>query len=248
MDRIGYEEEQTVSYFQTDSSRSMSPSALLSCLQDCAVRHSDSIGFTLDYMEEHKRGWAVTNWHLRLYRMPSYGEKINIQTWSSRCRRFQAERAYYMFDEKGNKLLDGASRWMFMDLEARKPANVPQEMAEAFVTKQEPAIENEKFFMPKEAEGEPVCDRELTVTRRDTDSNGHANNVKYLEWIMDDVPDAIYDMHLRDMKMVYRKECVRGDTVRIKTYVKDTEEGKEVFSLLWEGETRMAEALTLWQE
>ena len=248
MDRIGYEETQRVSYFQIDGNRNMSPAALLSCLQEVAVTHSDTLGYTLAYMAEHQWGWSVINWHLKIYRMPRHGERINIQTWSDKCLRFQAERSFYLFDEAGEKLLDGASRWIFMDLARRRPANTPAGMAEAYHSGQEPAIPDETYRMPKEAEGDMICTREVLVTRRDTDTNGHANNVKYLEWAMDDVPDEIYDgMALKDVLIVYRKECMRGDTVQIKTYVKNAEEGKEVLSFLFEGEKVMAEVATFWQ-
>lgn len=40
MDRIGNETTQTVHYFQIDGSRSMTPAALLSALQEMAISHS----------------------------------------------------------------------------------------------------------------------------------------------------------------------------------------------------------------
>ena len=101
--------------------------------------------------------------------------------------------------------------------------------------------------MPKEPEGELIAERTVTVTRRDTDTNNHANNVKYLEWVMDDIPDEIYvDMRLKDIRIVYRKECMRGDMINVKTYVRDTEIGKIVDSFLYEGETVVAQVITLW--
>mgnify|MGYP000102159798 CR=1 FL=1 len=154
---------------------------------------------------------------------------------------------YGYYDENGNKLLDGISRWIFMDSEKRKPANVPADMVEKYHSGQVSAIEGEKFFMPKTPAGRLICVRDFVVTRRDTDTNGHANNVKYLEWVMDDIPDAIYeDMTLKDIRIVYRKECLRGDTVTIKTYLQDTENGKEIESFLYEGETIVAQVITLW--
>ncbi len=247
MDRIGHEEERTVHYFQVDGSSSMTPAALLSELQEMAVSHSDTLGYNVEYNIRNHCFWSVVNWHLKLYRMPKYGEKILLQTWSDKCARFQANRSFFVFDAAGNKLLDGISRWIFMDSEKRKPTNVPKEMAERYHSGQLSAVEGEKFFMPKTPVGELICTRDLVVTRRDTDTNGHANNVKYLEWVMDDVPDAIYeDMTLKDIRIVYRKECLRGDTVTIKTYLQDTENGKEIETFLYEGETIVAQVITLW--
>lgn len=248
MDRIGYEEERKVRYFQIDSNSCMTPAALLSCLQELAIDHSDSLGYSVAYSLEHHFFWSVINWHLKLYRMPRYGEKIILQTWSDKFARFQANRSFFIFDAEGNKLLDGISRWVFMDLKKRKPTNVPTEMVERYCAGQASAIEGEKFLMPKEPTGELICERDMILTRRDTDTNGHANNVKYLEWVMDDIPDEIYvDLALKDIRIVYRKECLRGDIVTVKTFQKDTEKGKEMESFLYEGNTVVAQVITLWE-
>ena len=102
--------------------------------------------------------------------------------------------------------------------------------------------------MPKEPEGELIAKRDVTVTRRDTDTNTHANNVKYLEWVMDDIPDESYvDMRLKDIRIVYRKECMRGDVINVKTYARDTETGKTVDSFLYEGNMGVAQVITEWE-
>ena len=149
MDRIGYETTQTVHYFQIDGSRSMTPAALLSALQEMAISHSDSLGFSVQYNLTHHCFWSVVNWHLKLYRMPKYNETITLQTWSDKFARFQANRSFFLFDENGNKLLDGISRWIFMDSEKRKPANVPADMVEKYHSGQVSAIEGEKFLCLK---------------------------------------------------------------------------------------------------
>ena len=247
MERMGYEERKKVSFLQIDENQCMTPAALLSTLQEMAILHSDSLGYTIDYMLEHQWFWSVVNWHLKIYRMPRYNEEIHLQTWNDKFARFQANRSFYLFDANGEKLLDGISRWVFMDLEKRRPSNVPAEMPEKYYSGLAAAIPDEKFLMPKEPEGKLLCTRDIVVTRRDTDTNGHANNVKYLEWVMDDIPDEIYaDMALKDIRIVYRKECMRGDTVTVKTFVQETEEGKTVETFLYEGETVVAQVITLW--
>ena len=109
MDRIGYETTQTEHYFQIDGSRSMTPAALLSALQEMAISHSDSLGFSVQYNLTHHCFWSVVNWHLKLYRMPKYNETITLQTWSDKFARFQANRSFFLFDENGNKLLCDSS-------------------------------------------------------------------------------------------------------------------------------------------
>lgn len=249
MKQFGYEESLKISYFQIDGNMVMTPAALFSDLQEVAINHSDALGYTVDYLSGKQLGWAIINWHLQVERMPKLGEKITIQTWSEKCRRMQAIRCFYVLDEKEDIIIKGTSRWIFMDLEKRKPTNIPDEMTARYHSGQESAIPGEKFTMPKENVNERASIRSLLITRRDTDTNGHANNVKYLEWAMDDVPDEIYDeMQLADVRIVYRKECVRGDEVVMKTYIHDMEDGKEVLTFITDkGQMVLAEVATLWQ-
>lgn len=247
MEYIGFQKEMRVSFLQIDGAQCMTPAALLSALEEMAIEHSDSLGYTIDYMRERGWFWSVVNWHLQLHRIPRYGETILLRTWNDKFSRFQANRSFMITDAAGNRLLDGISRWIFMDAEKRKPTNVPPEMPEKYHSGQAAAIPDEKFFMPKEPQGALFGTRALTVTRRDTDTNGHANNVKYLEWVMDEIPDEIYaDMALRDIRIVYRKECRRGETVTIQTYLSDTPAGKCAEAFLYAGEALIAQVITLW--
>lgn len=244
---FGYEIRRKVSFLQIDCNSAMTPAALLSALEEMAILHSDALGYTVSYMLEQQWFWSVVNWHLKVYRMPRYGEEIIIQTWNDKFSRFQANRSFYIYDAEGNKLVDAISRWVFMDLAKRRPANVPADMPEKYYSGKASSIPDEKFLMPKEPSGTLLCERAVLVTRRDTDTNNHANNVKYLEWVMDDIPDEIYEkMALRDVRIVYRKECMRGDTVTVKTFVQDTETGKTVEAFLYAGDTVVAQVITEW--
>lgn len=249
MKQTGYEESRKISYFQVDGNRHMSPAALLSDLQEAAINHSDFLGYSVEYLSQKQAGWAVLNWHLEVVRMPKLGETITIQTWCEKCRRMQAIRCFSVLDEKNEMILKGISRWIFMDLEKRKPTNIPEEMVLRYHSGQDSSIPGEKFLMPKEGEDVPAVIRTLEITRRDTDSNGHANNVKYLEWAMDDLPDEIYDkMQLVDVRIVYRKECVRGAEVGIKTYIQITDDGREIVTFITDKEQAvLAEVATLWR-
>lgn len=251
MEQIGYETDVHISYFQVDAKGKMTLAALLAMLQEMAILHSAQLGFTVEYLQEKQRGWVLLNWHLLLKRMPEQGETIHVETWSDKCRRLQAERSFRIVDQAGTEILLGKSRWIYMDLEKRHPDMIPEDMISAYLSNQKPAIADEHFSLPTVAEGEvPFSVMEVKVTRRDVDTNGHANNIKYFEWVMDDVPDVIYDgMQLTEIMAFYRKECYRGDVVRVETYIRQQEGGKEVISLLKDHVQghAIAQIVTRWQ-
>ena len=52
--------------------------------------------------------------------------------------------------------------------------------------------------------------------RSDMDMNGHINNVVYLAWALESVPEAVYDggYNLFEMEVDFKAECKAGDTVQ----------------------------------
>lgn len=246
----GYTQEQTITYYQVDQKGRLSPAALLAALQNVAIAHADALGYTLEEVEKRQCGWVVIHWHIAIVRMPKHLEQMRLETWCSKCRGMQAERCYHVYDENGEILAKAMSRWVYMDFVKRKPTTVPQEMIEAYGNKQPPAIEGEKFDMPRQKEGDVVGSQDFVVTRRDTDTNRHVNNVKYLEWALDDVPDEIYDyMTLRDIRMLYRKECRRGESVHTQTIVQSHPMGKQSITRIEHaaGDV-LAEAVLIWEK
>lgn len=246
-----YEETINIGYFESDSRLYLNPSALVVHLQDTAIRHSDSLGYTLDVMAEKKQGWALINWHIVINRTPKCGEILKIATWSDKCRRMQAERSFFIYDEKGEIVIRVASRWVFMDLENRCPTQISNEMEQKYGSAASPAIVGERYTFPRQKSNE-CQSRVFTVTRRDTDNNGHTNNVKYIEWAMDDVPDEIYDtMEMVDLKVIYRKECIKGTEILSHCYVESLENGEsQVISLLispYDEKLVYAQVASLWK-
>ena len=221
-----YTEQQQIGYFEVDNNLYLTPSALVFHLQDTAIRHSASLGYTLDYMAEHHRGWAVVNWHIIIDHMPKCGETIKIITWSSKCRRMQAERSYLLYDQAGTIAAHIASRWIFMDLEQRKPTEIGAEMEQKYGNSEITAIKNEKYKLPK-LQKQNMTQRTFIVTRRDTDNN----------------------MTVCDIRVVYRKECYKGDAVTSKSEVHTLENGdKEVISFFEWNDILLAEVVTQWKK
>lgn len=247
-----YEETAVISYYSTDTRLLLTQNNLAVLFQDLAIRHSDSLGYTLHYLGEEQKGWAITNWHIQIDRFPEYGEKVLMQTWSSSCKRMQAERSYHMLDEKGNIIVKASSRWIYMDLNRRRPTAIPKSMEEDYYSGLEAAIENEKYHLPKGEDENLVFEVPLVVRRSETDSNRHTNNTQYIAWAMDMIPDYIYDSyHSYDIGVVYRKECYRNSEVMAKTYVKDIDEGKEVITYFLDAADHsviFCQVATLWQK
>lgn len=249
----GFEVSYTIGYFEVDGDLFLTPSSLAVYLQDAAILHSDSIGYTIDYFNNGKKGWVIINWHIDIIRMPQKGETIRVCTWSDECKRMQAERSFVVYDENEIPVAKAMSKWIFMDLERRRPVKINEDMAERYSSLNVKAIENENYKMIEKDENDIISQRVFTVTRRDTDSNGHTNNTKYIEWAIDDVPDDIYyNYKVSDIRVVYRKECYKNSCVKGKCYLVNLDDDKKcVVSTFTDNNNDkevFAEISTIWEK
>lgn len=239
----------TIGYFGTNHNLCLTPQSLLLYFQDLAISHSNDVGYTLSWLGERKRGWAITNYHIVVNRYPSYGETIRITTWSNNCRRMQAQRSFDVVDSFGKTICRAMSRWIYMDLEKRRPSPLDENMEERYCCNRKEAIEGEKYNMPKVSDDTLFSERSFIVTRSSTDTNGHVNNTKYVEWAMDDVPDDIYNRFSPvDIKVVYRKECYKDTNVISRCYVEKLQCGTQVTSHFFAecDNSLLSEVSTIW--
>ncbi|PNX90489.1 putative palmitoyl-acyl carrier protein thioesterase chloroplastic-like, partial [Trifolium pratense] len=93
------------------------------------------------------------------------------------------------------------------------PEEVRDELTPWFIEKQaiqEDALEK-IVKLDKEAK---YMNSDLKPQRSDLDMNQHVNNVKYLRWMLETIPDQILESHqLYGIILEYRRECGSSDIV-----------------------------------
>ena len=214
-----FEWNNTVSYYAVDGRMNATLNAIMAYFQEIAIMHSNEAGYSIEKLAQQNLGWVITNYHIIIDKMPKCGQSLMLKTWSSSIKHFQAERSYTIEDEKGNIMIKASSRWVLIDLEKRSFASVNDDMEKAYKTGAPPAIDNEKYKMPKERES-LLSEFNIQVTRSQTDTNGHTNNTQYAAWANDMVPDEIYNNYsCVDFKIVFRNESKKGDKLVLKTYI-----------------------------
>lgn len=201
---------------------------------ETAIEHSDAAGFPVDGLLKMNRGWVVLNWVIRIYKYPKYKDNLKISTWASRGGTLQATRYFTMEYEDGQTAAEAASRWAFLDLEKRHPVRFSLEMEEAYCYDKQAPFDPGRFKLPNELEENLISEKSLVVRRSETDTNGHTNNTRYIEWAVDDVPEEIYvNYKAVEVSVLYRKECRAGDTVTVKTYLENrADDTKQIITVM----------------
>lgn len=93
----------------------------------------------------------------------------------------------------------------------------PQEQAQepGGADSQEPPKTPETASLHGALPADTHCLQNLTARRADLDMNQHVNNVTYLSWMLEAIPQAVMERaELAQITVEYRRECHRGDLVQ----------------------------------
>ncbi|SHN85376.1 acyl-[acyl-carrier-protein] thioesterase [Desulfitobacterium chlororespirans] len=208
----GYSKEYEIFYFQVDQFGEASVITILDFLEDCAIAHSEAVGLGIESLLEQRTCWVLNRWRLEMERYPRLGEKVTIETLNIGFERFYGERVFTIRDSQGNIIGKAGSLWIYLNIDKRRPTRIPLQFAD-------------QYGVPESYEGkEPFEDLpEITdihteirfhVRRSDIDTNGHVNNTRYVEWMLEGISEeSLKDYRLRRLEVIYKKETPYGTDI-----------------------------------
>jgi medium-chain acyl-[acyl-carrier-protein] hydrolase len=104
--------------------------------------------------------------------------------------------------------------WVFFDIKRRRPVQIFDEIKERWSSHGEMSLDHD-IVQKIETLNAAQYMKEFSVHRFDIDMNRHVNNIKYLQWVMESIPDEIMDnyyLHTIDGRFI--TEAQYGDKVR----------------------------------
>ncbi|AOW21604.1 acyl-[acyl-carrier-protein] thioesterase [Urechidicola croceus] len=208
-----FEKEFELRYFEMNKYGEASPTTILTLLEETAADHCYSIDYSLYNLIEQKVGWVLISGAMEMERYPTYKEKIIIRTWLSKYSTIKGFRENIIYDENYNVIGRSRGLWVFFDIERRRPIQIFDDIKKKWsycveeslnqdITKKIPEVNNADYTL------------EYNVNRYDTDMNKHVNNIRYLQWLMETIPDEILDnYYLHSIDGRFISEANYGDTI-----------------------------------
>ena len=188
--------------------------SLANWLQEAAGQSASSLGFGEETLAPLGLSWILARLALRIIRLPHAGEQLRVRTWPSALDRF-GHRGYEVYDAREHLIVTGTSAWTIMNLNERRLAPIPMELAEVYPQKPRPCLPFCCRTLPRMAGEISAQGTLLRVRRDDLDINGHVNNARYLAWLMEPLPAPPADSgnHLIPamLDVSFRAECFPGD-------------------------------------
>ncbi|MDR2750422.1 MAG: acyl-[acyl-carrier-protein] thioesterase [Clostridiales bacterium] len=226
--------------------------SLMRLVQETSTLHSESTPYKMSWYAKEKMAWVLSSWNIEAKRYPLLRDNVTVSTFPTKFMGSIGERGFEMISENGELILAAHSVWVFYDLEKGKFALPPKELAESY-GEMFPQVVEKKIQFPllsREPEKfELETAHEFEVTRRDIDSNAHVNNISYIEWAFDGVPEELCQAcRATRTHASYKKQLRLGDRVKAEFYKGKENPLLQAAAFKNPDGSLVAEAHSLWSE
>ncbi|RDI04424.1 acyl-[acyl-carrier-protein] thioesterase [Flavobacterium sp. AG291] len=231
-----FSQDWEINFLQCTPNGLLKHTELCNLLQLTAGAHAELGGISYIDMQTRDQAWVLSRIRLEIDSLPKWGDTITIKTWIVDLQGSRSVRALEMY--LGNKKLASAlTYWAVLNTKLRKSEALalPHEHFEKYSE----LVPTQESFKKIELSrpSEEVNSRKVVLS--DLDIVFHANNVKYLEWCLDNIDyKPLLRQQLKSFDMNYLRELMAGDEVSIlkgsdnnQTYFTIQKAGKPSFAL-----------------
>ncbi|KAF9673948.1 hypothetical protein SADUNF_Sadunf10G0076800 [Salix dunnii] len=222
---VGYRQTVVIRSYEVGADKTATLESILNLLQETALNHvwmsgllSNGFGATHGMMKNNLI-WVVSRMQVLVDQYPIWGEIVEIDTWVGASGKNGMRRDWLIRSQAtGHVFARATSTWVMMNEKTRRLSKMPEEVR----------AEISPWFIEKQAIHEDVPEKiskldsnakyvnsNLKPKRSDLDMNQHVNNVKYVRWMLETIPDQFLESHqLSGIILEYRRECGSSNIVQ----------------------------------
>ena len=190
----------------------LSHKGALRLLQEAAAIASQQCGYGLLNAEETGVCWILTGWRIRLLERPLWNTPLTVETWPRTMEGFLSDRDFRILSGDTPVAL-ATSRWCLVNARTGRVTRVTEAVRSAYTL--DPLAMFSENLHTNGKSGETAAEGfSCTVGRRDIDTNRHVNNLHYLDYALEALPEEVF-AHIPDtLEIVYRKQILLGTPIR----------------------------------
>ncbi len=224
-----YTKKFEISFSDINENNKLSNKGILRMMQEIAMLHSDSLGYGLNDTEKTGFAWLILNWKLKVFSRPKWKTTLTINTWSRSLNPLFAYRDIEIYDDKNTLVAIATSKWILFDINKQSICKITPEIKEIFPNVNKSVFEdkfNEKLKEPENSE----LIMDYKIQRRDIDTNHHVNNLNYLDYAYEALPEDVFsNINFSNVEIMYKHEAKLGDT--ISAFYSHTQEDEYVVTI-----------------
>lgn len=207
-----YIKEFFIPYYDTDKNGVVYPASLLTYMGETSSFHSDTLGVGIDELRKNNYGWMLNRWRVKFYKYPKVKDTITVETWTSGFDKFYATREFVIYNEGKDIIGEATTLWIFLDIAKKRPKRIPKEFDGIYNIIDEKLLHDFYDFNFEVGKDTEIC---FNVRKTDIDYNNHVNNVKYLNWMLEVIPEEVDNKYyLSEFDIQYKREIKLGNLIK----------------------------------
>ena len=210
-----YIEQHRIACYRSDSHWEMRPESFLDMAQQIAVKGAQLLSFNDEALKALGCVWVLARMQVIFEKPVPFDKLVTLKTWhKGQCGPYFLRD--YSLEQDGEEVVRSTSSWIVMNMESRRISRDEAVMKLLEVSAQSPdhAIETPcpKVMVPRDTELKAMGSD--VVRYSDIDKNGHANNVKYTVWALDNLPqDLVMNHPVKELVINFNREALPGEEV-----------------------------------
>jgi acyl-ACP thioesterase len=242
-----WEEQFKVRAYEVGMNGALTMQSVCNWLQEIAGNHAFHLGVAVNHLIKKNLTWVLSRLHVQITRYPFWRETVIIQTWPAEVDHLFAVRDFEIYDLKDQLIGKATTSWMLLDIKQRKPVAIPDYIHHMHAENPGRAIADkfDKLPVMQQIQDEKI----FHVRLSDLDVNRHVNNVNYIEWGLETIPEEIWQTYLlSDMQITFRAESNYGDRIISQSESQNEDNNKVYIHQLVreENQRELARLRTLW--
>lgn len=208
-----YSKKVTLKYSDIGIANKLNLKSLIKYLQDAAGEHSDLAGYGISNIEKTHLAWLVLNWKVKMISHPHYNEEITIKTWARSLEKVYSYRDFEILDSNNNLVAIASSKWLLVDSNTKKIKHITEDIVNSYGLNNKAVFNVNLDEKPKVPENNSL-NFTYKVQRRDIDTNHHVNNLFYIDFALETIPENIYlSNEFNNIEIFYKKEIKYGEII-----------------------------------
>lgn len=116
-----------------DANRHVNNVQYVQWMQDAAMAHSDSLGWSYKKYVELGSTWVIRSHTIEYLHSTLSGDILTVYTWVSTFRKFRSSRKYKFYRAADDTVIARAeTMFIFCDIHTGKPRTIPPEVLESY--------------------------------------------------------------------------------------------------------------------
>ena len=205
----------TINYSDVDSDNELTNKGILRLMQEVAGVHSGTLGYGVNDIPKTFLAWLILNWKLKVFSRPKTNMPVTINTWVRSENPLFCYRDFEILDSNNNVIAIASSKWILYDINKKGITKLPNDIRKKYSYEDKSlCTENwrEKLIEPENSS----FVMNYKVGRRDIDTNNHVNNLYYLDYALEAIPEELYNNYkFSNVEIMYKQESKLGDILSL---------------------------------